>query len=94
MEALIPTGLLGDHDGAMRFLSDPYGRSEKAGREPFYLYRPVPDPKAVKDPAAVIVISEPGIYRGGAVFGYLDGHAEWIASPRADELLAAVRTRR
>jgi hypothetical protein len=91
INALVESGLLGGRDQAAKLLAQPYAREGKRSRDTFYLYRPVRDIKAVEDPGGMVVFSEPEVYRGGAVFGFLDGHAEWIASPRADELLATMR---
>ncbi|MCH7808485.1 MAG: DUF3352 domain-containing protein [Planctomycetes bacterium] len=72
-------------------LSSPYQPEKATGQEPYYLYRYIPDPKSIKDRAQEVVVSEPAIHDGGAVFGFLDGHAEWVGTPRADELLKIMR---
>ena len=60
---------------------------------PYYVYAPAPDPKQVENPATTIVMAESEIHDGGAVFGFYDGHMEWVDSPRAEELLAELRAR-
>ncbi|MBU0718299.1 MAG: hypothetical protein KJ749_08630, partial [Planctomycetes bacterium] len=88
---LVADGLLGDLSEAVQTLSNPYEREGIAGTKPFYLYRQIPDAGQVKSPSEVVVVSEPTIRQGGALFGFVDGHVEWIASPRAEELLAIMR---
>ncbi len=84
MEDLVAGGM----DAAALFV-DPYAPAEDLG-EPYYLYRYVPD--LGEDSAATeLVLSEPTVQYGGAVFGFSDGHAEWIESPRAEELLEIMR---
>jgi prepilin-type processing-associated H-X9-DG protein len=58
----------------------------------YYMYRFIADPKSVKNPSEEVVISEPAIHDGGAVFGFFDGHAEWVESSRAYELLSIMRS--
>lgn len=91
LRELLASGTLGDPAQAARMLSNPYEPGEPSTK-PYYLYRPLPDPQAVKEPWTQVVISEPGLHDGGAVFGYLDGHVGWITSPEADELLKAVQS--
>ena len=69
---------------------NPY-RPNRGGSTPYYLYRFFPEGEKTKNPGEQVVVSEPFIDHGGAVFGFMDGRAEWIASPRADQLLAEMR---
>lgn len=94
LDTLVQTTLLGDETDATTLLSNPYpdGAAKREGC--YYLYRHITDPTSVKDPAAEVVISEPEIHDGGAVFGFMDGHAEWLTSPQADKLLAIMRSGR
>ena len=62
--------------------------------EPYYLYRRVPEGEKVRNPAGEVAVSEPAVHHGGAVFGFMDGHVEWVESPRADELLRIMQTGR
>ena len=92
LNELLASGDLGDRAEAMQIMGDPYARKADPTAGPYYLYRHIADPKSVKDPANEVVISEPEIAdEGGAVFGFLDGHVEWIPPPRAVELLAIMR---
>jgi len=78
-----------------RHLCSPYEvlpASETDACTPYYVYVPAPDPKQVENPATTIVIAESEIHDGGAAFGFRDGHVEWVDSPRAEELLAELRT--
>lgn len=75
-------------------LQSPYPDRLPNGSGSFYLYRRIGDESTIKNASQEVVISEPGIHGGGAVFGFVDGHSEWIASPRADELLAIMRAGR
>lgn len=60
-----------------------------ADAESFYLYRPV---GTVPNPAETVAVAEREIVKGeGAVFGFADGHAEFVPEPRASELLAELR---
>jgi len=93
LDTLVQSGVLGDKTVAMTLLSNPYQGSAKQREGCYYLYRHIADPTSVKDPAAEVVISEPDIHDGGAVFGFMDGYAEWITSPRADKLLSTMRSR-
>ncbi|MGB0717199.1 MAG: hypothetical protein ACPGXK_15075 [Phycisphaerae bacterium] len=57
----------------------------------FYLYV-VPDEwPLASDADKVVVIAEPELRNGGAVFGFADGHVEHIEGKRAHRLLHAVR---
>lgn len=60
----------------------------------FYLYRNLGELRAIANPAGTVVVSEPLVHDGGAVFGYADGHVEWIRSPEAEELLAVMKSGR
>ncbi len=57
----------------------------------YYLYRPPVDLKSVKQPSSTVLIAEREVQGGGAAFSFLDGHTEWVVSPRAEELLAALQ---
>ena len=94
LEILVQSTLLGDEAAATTLLSNPYQDGAAKGEGCYYLYRHIADPTSVEDPAAEVVISEPEIHDGGAVFGFMDGHTEWITSPRADKLLAIMRSGR
>ncbi|MGB2987267.1 MAG: DUF3352 domain-containing protein [Phycisphaerae bacterium] len=94
LQVLVQSGVLGDPSQAAKLLANPYDVNRKPAQAPYYLYRYIEEPASVKDPAMEVVISEPEIHHDGAVFGFLDGHAEWIASPRADELMAIMRSGR
>lgn len=72
-------------------LKSPYTGQPASGGS-YYLYRFIADQKSVKNRSVEAVISEPAIHDGGAVFGFLDGHAEWVESPKADELLSIMRS--
>ena len=85
------TQLVEDGSVSRETLSNPYSSSRSDAQTPYYLYRPITDVSAVEAPAAAVVISEPEIHDGGAVFGFLDGHAEWITPPRAMELLITMQ---
>jgi prepilin-type processing-associated H-X9-DG protein len=82
-------------DGSIlpKMLESPYDHDKGQGGGSYYLYRRI-DETAVKSPSFEVAISEPAIHDGGAVFGFVDGHAEWVESPRADELLAIMRSGR
>ena len=57
----------------------------------YFLYR---RPGSIPNDAnrgTVPVICEPRIHEGGAVVGFLDGHVEWVESPRAEEIIQFVR---
>lgn len=84
--------LVADGSITPKTLSSPYQDRLPQTSGTFYLYRRIEDAAAVKDHSQEVVISEPQIHGGGAVFGFSDGHAEWVASPRADELLAIMRS--
>jgi hypothetical protein len=58
-----------------------------AGRVGSYLYR-----DGSKLSPEVVVVCERTLREGGACFGYGDGHVEWIEGPRAEELLAVMRS--
>ncbi len=92
LEALVESGLLGDRSQAAKLLTNPYDGEPESAVATYYLYRFIPDAATVNNPAAEVVISEPEIRSGGAVFGFCDGHAEWIESPRANELLVIMRS--
>lgn len=94
LDILVKSTLLGDETEAITLLSSPYEGDATKREDCYYLYRHIADPASVKDPAAEVVISEPEIHHGGAVFGFMDGHAEWITSPRAEKLLAIMRSGR
>jgi len=65
---------------------------EEVDRLSFYLYRCGLNEKTIKDPSILVVAGEREVHRGqGANFGFADGHVEWIAEPRAGELLAELR---
>jgi prepilin-type processing-associated H-X9-DG protein len=103
------TQLSGDGSITREMLSSPYPDTATSNRDatvrehnssapasdrsPYYLYRHIADPASVKEPATQVVISEPEIHDGGAVFGFFDGHVEWVTSPRAEDLLAIMRRR-
>ncbi len=91
LDELVASGILGERALAMEHLSNPYDQGGKEGSRVYYLYRHISDPNAAKDPWLEVVISEPELHEGGAVFGFLDGHAEWVTPPRAEELLAVMR---
>jgi len=93
LDQLVASGVLGNKEDAMRILlSNPYQPGQDGTDKPYYLYRYIPDPSEVKSEWEEVVISEPEIHDGGAVFGFMDGHAEWITSPRAEELLSIMRS--
>ncbi|MFQ5463752.1 MAG: DUF3352 domain-containing protein [Phycisphaerae bacterium] len=74
-------------------LKSPYDlRAEWPGGS-FYLYRPLPEPQSVENPADAVILSEPELREGGANFGFLNGHTEWIKGPRAAQLLRVMKTR-
>jgi len=83
-------------DGSIlpRMLNSPYDHDKGHAPGSYYLYRPIEDESAVKTPGNQVVISEPAIHGGGAVFGFADGHARWVESPEADELMAIMRSGR
>jgi prepilin-type processing-associated H-X9-DG protein len=51
-------------------------------RESYYLYRP-----GTGLPPTEVVVCERELRYGGANFGFVDGHVEWLEGPRAAELL-------
>jgi prepilin-type processing-associated H-X9-DG protein len=67
---------------------DPYHPGQ-IGEMRYYLYRRLP---AGRSQANEVVISEPALHHNGAMFGFADGHVEWVESPRAEALLAIMRT--
>jgi prepilin-type processing-associated H-X9-DG protein len=76
---------------ASRLYSDPYQPDAAPSPQPYYLYRRPMDPAKIKHPSQEVVMSEPTLHEGGANFGFLDGHVEWVAGPRAEELLRVMR---
>ncbi|MGD2108394.1 MAG: DUF3352 domain-containing protein [Phycisphaerae bacterium] len=83
-------------DGSIipQMLQNPYDDAASLKPGSYYLYRPIKDESTVKDFAEEVVISEPEVHEGGAVIGFADGHVEWVRSPRADELIANMRSGR
>ena len=75
-------------------LVSPYDRRRGGGNEPYYLYRPPVDTKSIKEPSRTVVICEPELHDGGANFGFLDGHVEWVEGTRATELLRIMKSGR
>jgi len=94
LEQLAAEGVLGDKETAARILANPYKPNQPPGDKPYYLYRSIPDKSKIKELWDEVVVSEPAIHDGGAVFGFMDGHSEWITSPRAEELLSIMRSGR
>lgn len=80
------TERLGDPEAARELLEVPYPATH--GPQPRYLYkRPIQTDGPLQP-----VIGEPRVHDGGACFGFTDGHVEWIQSPRAEQLIAALTT--
>lgn len=75
-------------------LVSPYDRRRGEGSEPYYVHRQPPDRTSVKDWSRAVVISEPELHDGGAMFGFLDGHVEWVEGARAAELLQIMKSGR
>jgi len=86
---LVDSGIPGDDEAAWRLLASPYQQSSKS-RVPFYLYRQ-PHVVTAERPAETVVISEPAVQDGGCMVGFMDGHVEWVTSPRAERFLDAMR---
>lgn len=80
-------------EGALRTedLATPYGGDDEDATAIIYLYRDPGPMRQIVNPAQAAVLAESRIHNGGAVFGFADGHVEWIESPRAEALLEHVR---
>ncbi len=77
---------------APQVLNSPYeSQDAAASTEPFFLYRPVANPTAVKEPAKEVVLAESKIREGGACFAFMDGHVEYITGQQAERLLAMMK---
>jgi prepilin-type processing-associated H-X9-DG protein len=86
LDDVVRAGLLGAPGQAEPLLLSP--RPHPSGGERAYRYRPVTDPRNVNSTASAPVICEPFIHEGGLAVAFMDGHAEWVTSPRAEEILA------
>ena len=85
LDDLLATDLLGEPQAARELLQLPY--PAKQGAQSAYLYRSPIRPGDDREP----IIGEPRVHDGGACFGFADGHAEWVESPRAEQLIATLQ---
>ncbi|MCC7290496.1 MAG: hypothetical protein IT449_00380 [Phycisphaerales bacterium] len=84
--------LLEDGDLSASMLACPYPKlaSKAVAHEPFYVLRNLPNLgslRKTKESLTEVMAGERMIHDGGANFAFVDGHVEWVESPRAEELL-------
>jgi prepilin-type processing-associated H-X9-DG protein len=94
LEFLIESGSLGTDENVRKLFANPHvDQSPSDSPAPvYYRYRYIADAQAVgQSGSEVVVLSEPEVHDGGALFGFLDGHVEWVGSPKAEELLKILR---
>ena len=70
-------------------LANPYRRESNEGVDvrPFYVYRPPASWPVKGSPSQVVIVAEPALRNGGAVFGFADGHVEYVSGERAVTML-------
>lgn len=91
LNALVAGNHLGPPDAAVELLSTPYSKSP-TGRDG-YVYRKPQNSKDNKRAAETPVLGEPEVRDGGACIGFMDGHVEWVESPKAEAFIATLRGR-
>jgi prepilin-type processing-associated H-X9-DG protein len=85
---------LGGEQTARDVLTDPYATDRDSAGGSFYLYRPIADVNAIKNPGKEPVVCEPAMRDGGLIVAFADGHVETVVADRAAEVMKVMKAGR